>query len=624
MALNAIASRLAPSRWALSTKLCAGLAVVAAMGLTLGALALDRAIRPAFTALERDAVAEQVARSETLLENAQSRVLSSATDYAVWDDSYFYIAQPSPAFEQENLTVLGLVNLGIDAIAYARFDGALLNALYIDQDAEEADPARSAAFGALVTSPRFRELARTRATFSEFTALDGRIYAVGAAQVFRSDGSGKPAGYVVMARQLNDAFASDALQIPARVTGEIDVQTSTAPDAWHVAVPLSDAAGARIGALRYDVPRETTKLGAMSIASALAASSVVMIGVLIAVLLLMRLVVVRRLEKVTHHVKRVAADGVLAPLAADPAGDELGSLNRSFNAMTAQLHELREQVKEQSFLLGQSDLAASVIHNVRNSLNPVSVIIAQTLAEKTPIASEDVAKALRELKAGEGTPERRERLAEFLLQGLSEWERRAEIRHEALLTARAALSESLEILRLQNEAATREIPLERFDVLDLIARNAAMARFAPWDQVAIELPPKGAEIVANRLLLSQVIANLMTNALESIVAQQSAPGCLSIALTGDEIAGQAVTRIVLRDNGRGFEAGQGSKLFERGQSSKPGSGGLGLHWCANTVRAMGGSLSLESDGLGQGACAVVTLPGAGQAKRDAQQEVLAA
>jgi signal transduction histidine kinase len=624
MAVETMRMALSPSRWALSTKLCAGLALVAAIGLTLGALALDRAIRPAFTALERNAVAEQIARSETLLENAKNRVLSSATDYAVWDDSYFYIAQPSPAFEQENLTVLGLVNLGIDAIAYARFDGALLDALYIDQEAEEADPARSAAFGALVTSPRFRELARTHATFSEFTALDGRIYAVGAAQVFQSDGSGTPAGYVVMARQLNDAFASEALQIPARMTGALDAQTSTARDAWHVAVPLSDAAGARIGALQYDVPRETTKLGAMSIASALAASSVVMIGVLIAVLLLMRLVVVRRLETVTRHVRGVAADGVLTPLAADPAGDELGSLNRSFNAMTAQLHELREQVKEQSFLLGQSDLAASVIHNVRNSLNPVSVIIAQTLAEKPPIASEDVAKALRELKTGEGAPERRERLAEFLLQGLSEWERRAELRYESLLTARAALSESLEILRLQNEAATREIPLERFDALDLIKRNAAMARFAPWDQVVIELPTEDAEVLANRLLLSQVIANLMTNALESIVAQQSSPGRLAIALTCDETGARSVTRIVLHDDGRGFEPSEAAKLFERGQSSKPGSGGLGLHWCANTMRAMGGSLVLESDGPGKGARAIVTLPSAGQAIRDTQQEVLAA
>jgi signal transduction histidine kinase/sensor domain CHASE-containing protein len=617
-------SFLAPVGWTLSAKLCIGLALVAVVGLLLGGLALDRAIRPAFVALEREGVSLQTGRSETLLQNARDAVESSATDYAVWDDSYSYVSQPTRLFEQQNLTVLGLVNLDINAIAYARFDGALLQAVYVDPDTEETHPSRGAAFGALVTSPRFRNLARANASFSEFARLDGRTYAVGAAQVFRSDGSGVPAGYVVMARELNDAFVSEALQITARVSPDGEGQTAMSSNNWHVVVPLNDAAGGRIGALEYDIARATTALGAVSIGSALLACSIVMMGVLFAVLLLTRILVVRRLETVTRHVRAVAADGVLAPLELDSAGDELGSLNRGFNAMIAQLSELREQVKEQAFLLGQSDLAASVIHNVRNSLNPVSVIIAQTLAEKPPIRGEDVVRALRELKDSDAGPERRERLAEFLLQGLSEWERRAEIRHEALLNARAALAESLEILRLQNEAATREIPLERFDALDLIRRNAAMARFAPWDQIVIDLPGEGVEVVANRLLLSQVVSNLITNALESIVAGQARPGHLAISLARQTIAGRSVATITLTDNGQGFDPAIAGRLFERGHSSKARGGGLGLHWCANTVRAMGGSLTLESDGPGRGARALVRLMSDEESLSQAGGGVLAA
>jgi two-component system OmpR family sensor kinase len=598
---------LSPSHWSLSAKLCVGLALVALVGLLLGGLALDRAIRPAFVELERDGVALQTARSETLLQNARSAVESSATDYAVWDDSYYYVERPTLLFEQQNLTVLGLVNLEINAIAYARFDGAVLSAVYVDHVDQEFDQTRGAAFGALVTSSRFRDLARANASFSEFARIGGKMYAVGAAQVLRSDGSGEASGFVVMARELNDAFVSEALQIPARVSFETGGRTAMSNANWRVVVPLNDAAGGRVGALEYDIPRDTTALGAVSIGSALAACAIVLLGVLLAVLLLMRILVVRRLETITSHVRAVAADGVLAPLAPDRASDELGMLNLSFNAMITQLSELREQVKEQAFLLGQSDLAASVIHNVRNSLNPVSVIIARTLAEKPPIGAEDVVRALRELKAPAVELDRRERLAEFLLQGFDEWEQRAKLRHEALLTARAALAESLEILRLQNEAATREVPLERFDALELIRRNAAMARFAPWDQVVIDLPGQGVDVLANRLLLSQVISNLITNALESIVAGQARPGHLAITLAGQSSAGRSVTTIVIADNGRGFDPADVTKLFERGHSSKATGGGLGLHWCANTMRAMGGSLALESDGPGRGARAVLTL-----------------
>jgi len=596
-------------RLQLSAKLCLSLALVAAVGLALGALALDRTIRPAFAELERGAVARQIARTQSLLQTSLSTVENSAMDYAVWDDSYVYVETKNAIFEQQNLTVLGLVNLGVDAIAYARFDGELLEAIYVDAEAEQTVPEAARRFGALVVSPRFRALAQERTSFSEYVRLHGRLYAVAAAQVLKSDGSGAPAGYVVMARQLNDAFVTDALQTPSTVTSATDAVTAMTDDTWQVVVPVNNASGERIGALRYDIARDTSKLGAASIGSALLASSAVMIGVLAAMLLLARILVVRRLESVTRHVQQVAAEGVLSPMAPDPAADELGSLNRNFNAMIAQLDELREQVKEQSFLLGQSDLAASVIHNVRNSLNPVSVIIAQTLAEKPPINEQDIARALHELSRSQAPPERRERLAAFLLEGLGEWERRAALRRDALATARTALGEALEILRSQNETAGREVPLERFDALEVIRRNAAASRFAPWDEVKIDLPIEGMEIVANRLLLSQVLGNLMTNALESIVAADMRPGHLSIALVRESLGERSTVSIILTDNGRGFDPSAAAKLFERGHSSKSGSSGLGLHWCANTIRSMGGSLELKSEGPGRGARAIVALPG---------------
>ena len=43
-------------------------------------------------------------------------------------------------------------------------------------------------------------------------------------------------------------------------------------------------------------------------------------------------------------------------------------------------------------------------------------------------------------------------------------------------------------------------------------------------------------------------------------------------------------------------------------------GGLGLHGCANSMVAMGGSLALRSDGRGTGARAVLTLQAADMAK----------
>ena len=110
--------------------------------------------------------------------------------------------------------------------------------------------------------------------------------------------------------------------------------------------------------------------------------------------------------------------------------------------------------------------------------------------------------------------------------------------------------------------------------------------------------------MANRVILSQVIGNLLGNAAESIAATGRQSG--SIGVTIDEEGDQVVVRI--RDDGEGFDAATGATLFQRGFSTRAHkSGGLGLHWCANSMTAMEGSLRLESDGKGLGATAVLTL-----------------
>jgi sensor histidine kinase regulating citrate/malate metabolism len=66
--------------------------------------------------------------------------------------------------------------------------------------------------------------------------------------------------------------------------------------------------------------------------------------------------------------------------------------------------------------------------------------------------------------------------------------------------------------------------------------------------------------------------------------------------------------IAIHDTGEGFDPGGTPQLFQRGFSTRQHkSGGFGLHWCANSVTAMEGSLSLESDGVGRGATARLVL-----------------
>lgn len=602
------------ARWRdlkLASKLNLTLVLVGFVGLMLAGLALDRAIRPAFDGLERKDVAQRISQAQALLQSTLISVKNNSKDYAVWDDSFNYIADRDPEFESENLTTLGLVNLGINAKSYVRFNGDVLYTRYVNLETESDEPTLSADFARIVASDRIRDKARSNSSFGDFVTLDGRVVAIGVAQIVRSDGTGTPEGYVVMAVEFNQEAASEALQYASQVTTEIaPASASMARDDWRVVVPITSTGSEPAGSLAFEVPRDTSKLGATTIVSALLTSAVVIGFILYAVFLMIRSIVVRRLTGIDEHMRKVGKDGDLSTLDADSSADELGALSRSFNNMIAQLKELREQLEVQSFELGKSESAAGAMHNVRNSLNPVTVILSQALSEQSSANAQHIAQAIRELSSDATVQERRERLAAFLAATFDDLDRRAAVRRESFMTAKTSLTEALEILRSQTDIAHQEIPLDRFDILDVIKKNASLARFAPWGEIDLDLPEQGMAVRANRLLASQVIGNLMTNAVESIVAADRRPGRLSISLARiDDADGEAVS-IAITDDGQGFEPEMAAKLFERGYSSKKArSGGLGLHWCANTVKAMGGSLSIESEGPGKGARVVVTLRG---------------
>ena len=162
----------------------------------------------------------------------------------------------------------------------------------------------------------------------------------------------------------------------------------------------------------------------------------------------------------------------------------------------------------------------------------------------------------------------------------------------------------LEIIGQQQEQAHEKPPLSLCDLSDIVAQNAAIARYSGDASIAFVFPSKPHWALGNRVILSQVVGNLLANAGEAIVAAGREGGSIAVTIAdiGDRV------ELTIRDNGEGFDAGLEPKFFQRGFSTRAHkSGGLGLHWCANSMLAMGGALRLESDGKGTGARAVLAL-----------------
>jgi signal transduction histidine kinase len=152
------------------------------------------------------------------------------------------------------------------------------------------------------------------------------------------------------------------------------------------------------------------------------------------------------------------------------------------------------------------------------------------------------------------------------------------------------------ILKLSREGRRRQVP-ERLDMTGLVQSIA--------DSLNHQVSEAGGEIVvgdlpvleSDRLSIEQIFGNLLDNA----VKYQQPGRAIRIVVEGETAAdGRLHYRII--DNGRGVSERDHERIFElfrrAGKQDLPGEG-LGLAFVRNSVRRLGGTITVESE-LGQG------------------------
>lgn len=581
-----------------------GVGVVGAAALTL---MLATVITPSFNQLERDAVNAHVARTEAVVHDVSAKVENAVRDYGDWNSSYDYMANPTRPFEEESFSTLAMVNLDVNGMAYVRPDRSIVIARWLDLEKQADVPAMRAQLTTAISKLDFSGALHGQSSAGFFMRLGDRLAAIGVAQVRKSDGSGSPRGYVLMARAVTASQLSTLLQLKASLALDnpvAEVTKTPGTTRTRIAVPVPGPDGRSVATATYTVPRDLSTLGTRMLVLAVVGSSILLAIVLLVLRRMIARLVLGPLKRVEQHMGVVRASGTLGLLTDKERDDEIGSLVTSFNSMLKQLKDLREQLEVQSFSLGRSESAVAVMHNVRNALNPISTVLSQGLGTGAPMDRALLDRALGEL-AGEEIPAvRRQKLVAFLAAAIESVEQERSDRREQITIGREALHHVLEIIGQQQEAAHERPPLDACDITDIVAQNATIARYSGENSIAFSFPSKPQWVMANRVILSQVVGNLFANAAEAIAATGRTSGSIAVTI---QQKGEN-TEIHIRDDGEGFDPSTAPTLFQRGFSTRAHkSGGLGLHWCANSMLAMEGRLDLLSDGRGTGAKAILTL-----------------
>jgi signal transduction histidine kinase/CheY-like chemotaxis protein len=165
---------------------------------------------------------------------------------------------------------------------------------------------------------------------------------------------------------------------------------------------------------------------------------------------------------------------------------------------------------------------------------------------------------------------------------------------------------------LEVSRITRGLIDVRHDPIDLVVvirsalENSRSALEAGRHQLQVDLPAEPIPVVGDAVRLTQVFANLLTNA-----AKYTNTGG-EIRLTAKHEAGHA--RVSIRDNGIGIPASHLAAVFDmfmqvdRSDRRAQGGLGIGLTLVRTLVEMHGGRVEAHSDGPGTGTEFVVSLP----------------
>lgn len=178
-----------------------------------------------------------------------------------------------------------------------------------------------------------------------------------------------------------------------------------------------------------------------------------------------------------------------------------------------------------------------------------------------------------------------------------------QVRHMAAL-----LDDLLDISRITRGALTLKAEIvDLHGVIEAAIETAQPAISAKRHVLNVEWPQRVIRLEADPVRLTQVVANLLTNA-----AKYTKPGG-QITLGAAEESDQV--RIFVRDNGIGIAAELLPKVFEMfsqidaGQAHSEGGIGIGLALVKGFVELHGGSVEAKSAGPDSGSEFIVTLPG---------------
>lgn len=244
--------------------------------------------------------------------------------------------------------------------------------------------------------------------------------------------------------------------------------------------------------------------------------------------------------------------------------DELNALARAYNRMILQIQDQKERLRFKASEEAWREMAKQVAHEVKNPLTPMKLTI-QNFERKFDPEDPNI-------------KERVKQMSKTVVDQI-----------DLIATVASAFSEFAKLPEKNNE------------VINLNKEVEDILRVFNDDSIFMHTNKNNIMISMDRIYLSRIITNLVTN------AKQAQSDERKLIINVDVEQHQRRVMISVQDNGVGIPENMYERIFEPNFTSKSSGMGLGLSMVRKMIEDYKGEIVVKSE-VGKGSTFIITLP----------------
>jgi diguanylate cyclase (GGDEF)-like protein len=336
-----------------------------------------------FLELEQDRANGDLSRVDQALDQVNNSLFTFTSDWAHWNDYYEYTKGTNPAFIPNNLNMTAFLNSTINLLTYWDKQGKLLFGTAIDTDEGKLIAYQKGLEKFLYPASLLLDRKDATKDLRGYILLPDGIMMVAAAAATDGDKLLPPLGAMVTGRMISAKIVEkieDTTKLKLQLITSNQINQDPLSKAFkiisdnksgHFSEPMDgktlegftvirDIYGKPIGMFRMVAPRLIYMTGEKAIRYYLI--SFIVLGIVFSLLMLwlLRVLIIKRLERLDHDVAEISAKNELSRRVDATGNDELSSVSKQINSMMeiiqASQEKLEHRVEERTQELKQSNV----------------------------------------------------------------------------------------------------------------------------------------------------------------------------------------------------------------------------------------------------------------------------